>query len=164
MPVPAMALARRGGCGGRAQPAGRGAALVRAATARAYIRTAALSARQTRGWCRYALRRSGAAHFGHAVRWSTEAVNGGHARPARCGVGDRPAGRGAGSAIGPLGAGRGRRSARRSRGGTVGRGQHRQRGGAVDSGRHRLRGQLRREGANEPVHSDISPLRCCYRN
>lgn len=66
--------------GGRVRPAGCRAALVRTVTARARIRTAALSARQTRGWCRYALRRSGAAHFGCAVRWNTEAVGRGHAR------------------------------------------------------------------------------------
>ncbi len=38
------------------------------------------------------------------------------------------------------------------------------RDGAVGRGQHRPRSQLRREGTNEPVHSDISPLRCCYRN
>ena len=105
--------------GGRVRPAGRRAALVRTATARVHIRTAALSARQTRGWCRYALRRSEAASFGRAVRWNTEAV---------------------------------------------GRGRARSRDEDVDGRRHRLRGQPRCEGTNEPVHSDISPLRCCYRN
>ena len=69
----------------------------RSGAARASTRTAAPYACQTRGWCRYALRRSGAAGFGRAVRWNTEAVGRGRARPA---------GRGAVSAIGLPGAGR----------------------------------------------------------
>lgn len=37
------------------------------------------------------------------------------------------------------------------------------RGNAVGCRQHRLRGQLRCGGTNEPVHSNIFPLRYCYR-
>ena len=40
----------------------------------------------------------------------------------------------------------------------------RPRDGAVGGGQHQLRGQLRHEGANEPVHSNIFPLRYSYQN
>ena len=34
----------------------------------------------------------------------------------------------------------------------------------IGGGQHQLRGQLRHEGANEPVHSNIFPLRYSYQN
>lgn len=34
----------------------------------------------------------------------------------------------------------------------------------IGGGQHQLRGQLRREGTNEPVHSNIFPLRYSYQN
>lgn len=40
-----------------------------------------------------------------------------------------------------------------------GHGPSRARGNAVGRRQHRLRGQLRCEGTNEPVHSNIFPLR-----
>ena len=39
----------------------------------------------------------------------------------------------------------------------------RARGNAVGCGRYRLQGQLRCKSTNEPVHSNIFPLRYCYR-
>lgn len=86
----------------------------RAAATRTRIRTAALSAHQTRrSCCRYALRRDGAANFARRPL-SAEAF---------------------------------------------GHGPSRARGNAVGCRQHRLRGQLRCEGTNEPVHSNIFPLR-----
>lgn len=44
-----------------------------------------------------------------------------------------------------------------------GHGPSRARGNAVGCGRYRLQGQLRCKSTNEPVHSNIFPLRYCYR-
>lgn len=43
--------------------------------------------------------------------------------------------------------------------GPLGRGPSRARGNAVGCGRYRLQGQLRCKSTNEPVHSNIFPLR-----
>lgn len=44
-----------------------------------------------------------------------------------------------------------------------GHGPSRARGNTVGCGRYRLQGQLRCKSTNEPVHSNIFPLRYCYR-
>lgn len=44
-----------------------------------------------------------------------------------------------------------------------GHGPSRARGNAIGCGRYRLQGQLRCKSTNEPVHSNIFPLRYCYR-
>lgn len=44
-----------------------------------------------------------------------------------------------------------------------GHGPSRARGNAVGCRQHRLQGQLRCKSTNEPVHSNIFPLRYCYR-